>query len=53
MAVLRRRGMVAWMRAWDGLPATPSPSPALSVPPGGEPLVAVLASMALACVAGG
>lgn len=50
--MLRRQGMAAWMRAWDGLPATGPPLPATSLPPGGEPLVGLLASMALACVGG-
>jgi hypothetical protein len=55
LALLHRRGMAGWMRAWDGLP-TPSRAarcvPPVPVTPGDQPLVALLASMALACVAG-
>jgi hypothetical protein len=55
LAVLQRQGMVAWVQAWDGLSASvvpPSPSPpsrpAASAVSGS--VVAVLASMTLACV---
>lgn len=50
LALLQRRGVVAWARAW---PATPSTVPArvpVEVPAGGDELVGVLATMALACV---
>jgi hypothetical protein len=55
LALLHRRGVAGWLRAWDDLPAAPpaaAPTPAASVAPGDGPLVGVLASMALACVAG-
>lgn len=57
LALLVRQGLVAWIRAVDGLPAPRPVAPAASVPPVdqplvAEPLVAVLASMALACVTG-
>lgn len=51
-AVLQRRGMAAWIRAWTDLPdpvAMPAPPhPAVIVTPGSEQLVAVLAAMTLA-----
>jgi hypothetical protein len=55
--VLQHRGVAAWLRAWDGLPA-PDPAPAARPParppPGsGEQLVAALAAMALSCLAAG
>jgi hypothetical protein len=58
LAVVHRQGVAGWMRAIDGLPAPASPpaaagGSAAALVPAGEPLVAVLASMALACVAGG
>lgn len=57
LALLHRQGVVAWMRVVDGLPAPTAAAPAPAMPdaavPAGEPLVAVLASMALACVTGG
>jgi len=51
--VLRRQGVAAWLRAWDDLGAAGAPLPATPLPPSEQPLVAVLASMALACVGGG
>jgi len=48
LAVLQRQGVAAWMAAWSDLPVAPSDQS----PPGGataDALVAVLASMALAC----
>ncbi len=54
LALLERRGVAAWARTWQSAaPAAPVPSaarPALE-PPAGVELVAVLASMALACLA--
>jgi hypothetical protein len=59
LAVVHRQGLAGWIRTIDGLPA-PSAAPAASaaapagsLAPVGEPLVAVLASMALACITGG
>ena len=52
LAVLERRGVVAWTRAWQT--TTPAPArPAIAMPAAdSDQLVGVLASMALACVAG-
>lgn len=54
LAVLQRQGMAAWLRAWDELGAVENPTPSSSpyLPTGSvasESLVAVLASMTLAC----
>jgi hypothetical protein len=53
--VLRNRGVAAWLRAWDDLPApVPVPAarpPARPAPDSGEQLVAALAAMALSCLA--
>ena len=51
LALLASRGMAAWMAAWRSLPA-PGP-PAVPAPAGPAPdgVVAVLASMAAACLA--
>lgn len=56
LALLLRRGVAGWMRAWDDLPAASAGGhhrAAASRPDGGvdQPLVGALASMALACVA--
>jgi hypothetical protein len=51
LAVLERRGVVAWTRAWSTTaPASARPAPV--EPAAGDELVGALASMALACVAG-
>ncbi len=57
LALLERRGMAAWSRAWD---STASPRPAVAVPAptalasaADDELVGALASMALARVAAG
>lgn len=52
LAVVQRRGVAAWLRAGHALPA-PSPTrPANDVVVGGDELVGVLATMALACIGG-
>jgi len=55
LGVLQNRGVAAWLRAWDGLPAPVPPQPpgppARPVPGSGEQLAAALAAMALACLA--
>jgi hypothetical protein len=54
--VLERRGVAAWARTWRTTIEVPSarPSrPAVEAPVGGEEIVGVLATMALACLAGG
>ena len=54
LALLERRGVAAWMRAWQTTaPAPSSPPPAaVGAPAGTDEIVGVLASMALACLAG-
>lgn len=55
LALLERRGLAAWTRAWQEAAPRPSPpAPAVGPPTGdGErEIVGVLASMALACLAG-
>jgi hypothetical protein len=53
LALLQRRGVVAWTRAWQT--TTPAPArPTIATPAAdSDQLVGVLASMALACVSGG
>jgi hypothetical protein len=52
LALLERRGVVAWTRAWQATTPTPTrraiPAPAAD----SDQLVGLLASMALACVFG-
>lgn len=53
LALLERRGVVAWSRAWQSVPASPPPAhPAVEPSSAAGELVGVLASMALACLAG-
>jgi len=55
LALLERRGVAAWARAWQTTaPAAPSPParPAVEAPAGAGEIVGVLASKALACLAG-
>lgn len=55
LAVVHRRGVAGWMRAFDGLPTSRRAgvaAPSVPVTADDQPLVALLASMALACVAG-
>jgi hypothetical protein len=55
LAMLERRGMAAWARAWRTTAPTP-PRPSrrvVEVPADASQLVAVLATMALACAASG
>ena len=57
LALLERRGVAAWARAWQG--TTPASQPqrptgsVLELPAASSELVGALASMALACVAAG
>jgi len=54
LALLERRGMAAWARAWQEAalpPSSPAP-PAVELLAGAGDLVGVLASMALACLTG-
>jgi hypothetical protein len=52
LALLERRGVVAWTRAWQTTTPTPA-RPAITTPGADtDQLVGVLASMALACVSG-
>lgn len=56
LALFERRGLAAWARAWQETAPRPSPPAHLAVGPsagaGAGELVAVLASMAVACLAG-
>jgi hypothetical protein len=50
LALLQRRGVAAWVKAWPATAATaPTRSPA-AVPLDGDGVVGVLAAMALACL---
>jgi hypothetical protein len=52
LALLERRGVVAWTRAWQTTTPSP-PRPAIPAPAAdSDQLVGLLASMALACVSG-
>jgi hypothetical protein len=54
LALLERRGVAAWARAWQTTMPAPSspPTAAVGAPAGADELVDVLATMALACLAG-
>jgi hypothetical protein len=54
LALLERGGVAAWARAWQTTAPAPSsrPAPAVEPPSDAGELVGVLASMALACLAG-
>lgn len=47
LALLERHGTAAWLRACRGI-AVPVPRPALCEPAGGDEVVSVLATMAIA-----
>ena len=50
LALLQRRGVAAWTRAWDAAaPAAPT-RPTVDAPIGSDQVVGVLATMALACL---
>lgn len=57
LALLERRGVAAWTRAWAsttvGRPAAMVPAATVQPVAADDELVGALASMALACVAGG
>ena len=53
LAVLQRQGVAAWIHAWDEIGSAPVPARSTPAPAGCEQIVAVLASMALACAVGG
>jgi hypothetical protein len=56
MALLERRGVVAWTRAWQATtshPASRPAAPVVAMANAGDELVGALASMALARMAGG
>jgi len=55
LALLERRGVAAWSRAWASTTARKPDAGPISTPPlaAGDELVGVLASMALACGAAG
>lgn len=52
LALLQHRGVAAWLRAWPSTPEGSCSPPRLPVgePVGGDELVGVLATMALACL---
>jgi hypothetical protein len=53
LALLERRGLVAWSRAWQqSAPPAPPAGRAVEPPAGADELVGVLAAMALACIGG-
>jgi len=55
LALLERRGMAAWARAWQTTapaPSSPPAQPAVEAPTDAGEIVGVLATMALACLAG-
>ena len=51
LALLQRRGVVAWTRAWPQQPAPVRACPPAPVPAAGDELVGALATMALARLA--
>jgi hypothetical protein len=56
LALLERRGLAAWTRAWSSTAASSPvavPAPAVLSVAADDELVGALASMALACVAAG
>ena len=52
LALLERRGVAAWARAWQTTTPSSSLPPAVEAPAGADEIVDVLATMALACLAG-
>jgi hypothetical protein len=54
LALLERRGLVAWSRAWQQTAPSAPPAATAAVAPsaGADELVGVLAAMALACLGG-
>jgi hypothetical protein len=52
LALLERRGVVAWTRAWQATTPPPSRSTFATPVADSDQLVGVLAGMALACVSG-
>jgi hypothetical protein len=53
LALLERRGVAAWARAWPSTAPAPVARPVVGAPAGGDAIVGALATMALACLAGG
>jgi hypothetical protein len=52
LALLERGGVAAWARAWQTTTSSSPLPPAVEAPAGADELVDVLATMALACLAG-
>jgi hypothetical protein len=52
LALLERRGVAAWARAWQTTAAASSAPAAVEAPAAAGEIVGVLATMALACLAG-
>jgi len=51
LAVLQRQGMAAWIGAWEEIGGAPQPQQRTQAAHASDAVVAVLASMALACAA--
>ena len=52
LALLERRGVAAWARAWRTATPARAASPSVQTAAGGDELVGALATVALACLAG-
>ena len=52
LALLERRGVAAWARAWRTTTPARAARPSVQTAAGGDELVGALATMALACLAG-
>ncbi len=50
LALLQRRGVAAWTRAWPTTTPAPPTKPVMGAPVAGDEVVGVLAAMALACL---
>ena len=53
LALLERRGLFAWSRAWQTTAPRASKRPVAQPPAAGEEIVGVLAAMAFACLTSG
>jgi len=53
LALLQRRGVAVWLRAWQTTTPPPSAGPPVPQPMAAAEVVGVLASMALACLRAG
>jgi hypothetical protein len=53
LALLQRRGVAAWAKAWQATAAMAPARSSAAVPVDGDGVVGVLAAMALACLRAG